>query len=46
MGLRGSIGGLPGGPRTSRGYPRDPMGPWGWFDESFLIHKAYMPVYK
>ena len=34
LGLRGSIGGLPG-PRGSRGYPRDPMGPWDWFDESF-----------
>ena len=27
MGLRGSIGGLPGGPRGSRGHPRDAMGP-------------------
>ena len=43
MGLRGSIGRGPGGPRGWRGHPRDPMGPQGWFDESF--HKAYMPVY-
>ena len=34
MGLRGSIGGLPGGPRGSRGHPRDPIWPSGWFDES------------
>ena len=35
IGLRGSIGGMPEGPRGSRGHSRDPMGPKGWFDESF-----------
>ena len=27
MGVRGLIGGLPGGARGSRGYPGDPLGP-------------------
>ena len=35
MGLKGLIGGLPGGAVWSRGHPGDPMGPEGWFDESF-----------
>ena len=27
--------GVQGGPRGLRGHPGDPMGPKGWFDESF-----------
>ena len=46
IGLRGSIGGLPGGPRGSRGHPGDPMGHRVGLMSLFMIHKAYMPVYK
>ena len=47
MGLRGSIGGLPGGPRGSRGHLGDPMGPYRvGLMIFFMVHKAYMPVYK
>ena len=53
MGLRGSIGGLPGGPRGSQGVPGGQEGiqgmPWDHrvgLMSLFMIHKAYMPVYK
>ena len=46
MGLRRLIGGLPRGPRGSRGHPGDPMGHRVGLMSLFMIHKAYMPVYK
>ena len=43
MGLRGLIGGVPGGREGIQGIP------WGHrvgLMSLFMIHKAYMPVYK
>ena len=41
MGLRG-----PGGPRGLRGHPGDPRGHGFGLMSLFMIHKAYMPLYK
>ena len=53
MGLTGSIGGLPGSPRGSQGVPGGQEGiqgiPWGHrvgLMSLFMIHKAYLLVYK
>ena len=46
MGLRGSIGGLPGGLRGQEGIQGIPWGQRVGLMSLLMIHKAYMPVYK